>query len=182
MTVEWRVIPSFDYYEVSEFGDVRRCKPVRGSRVGKVLRPAYIHERGYRMYILRRNNRSFHRRAHQLVAEAFLGPAPFKGAEVCHKDGSKTNDHYSNLRWGSSSSNKRDMLVHGTMKTGEKHPWTKLSRSQVEQVFRLRGEGLLQREIASRLGVNQSHISKLLRGVRRQHDNDLTNQRPDLAA
>lgn len=50
---EWRVVPSFPCYEVSESGDVRRCKPgIRGGEVGKVMKP-YVREDGYRMYILR---------------------------------------------------------------------------------------------------------------------------------
>ena len=53
--MEWRESPSFPCYEVSEFGDVRRCrKGIRGGIIGKVMK-AYVRKDGYRMFILRRD-------------------------------------------------------------------------------------------------------------------------------
>lgn len=51
-------------------------------------------------------------KAHQLVALAFIGPSPFEGAEVCHKDGFHHNNHYSNLYWGTSENNGNDVTKH----------------------------------------------------------------------
>jgi hypothetical protein len=65
--IEWRAIPGFDNYEVSEYGDVRRCKTARGGQVGKLLK-GWIRADGYRMYDMRRDGRTIHRKAHQLVA------------------------------------------------------------------------------------------------------------------
>ena len=166
MVAEWRVVPSFPDYEVSEYGGVRRCrKGIRGGQVGKIMKP-YIREDGYRMYILRQENRSWHRKAHQLVAEAFVGPKPFAGAEVRHLDGTRTNDHHSNLMWGTSAENKADMVAHGTRMVGESHPGVKLSQKQVETIRALASNGIYQRIIADHFSVAQSSISKIVRGER----------------
>ncbi len=167
--MEWRVSPGFPCYEVSEFGDVRRCcKGIRGGRVGKVMK-AYVRLDGYRMFILRRDNHSFHRKAHQLVAEAFIGLRPFDSAEVCHFDGSRSNDHYNNLRWGTNSDNKADMLRHGTRMMGEQHPQGRLTAGDVEDVRRRCTAGELQRVVAAQFGIGQSHVSRIVRGVRWAH-------------
>jgi hypothetical protein len=164
--IEWRIIPEFPCYEVSEDGLVRRAKPgIRGGQVGKLMKP-YIREDGYRMYILRASNRSFHRKAHQLVALAFIGPPPFPRAEVCHNDGTRTNDHYKNLRWGTRQSNADDMVAHGQSNAGVKHPLAKLTEEQVREVRTLRKAGVRQRVIAEKLGVAQTTISKIDRGIR----------------
>lgn len=52
-------------------------------------------------------------RVHQLVAAAFIGPAPH-GTEVRHKDGHRGNNVPSNLEHGSSSDNTLDAVRHGT--------------------------------------------------------------------
>ena len=164
--MEWRVSPSFPCYEVSEFGSVRRCRAgIRGGRVGKVMK-AYIRQDGYRMFILRRDNCSFHKKAHQLVAEAFICPRPFEGAEVCHFDGSRSNDHHSNLRWGTSRDNKIDMLRHGTRMMGEQHPLSRLTEANVADVRRRCAAGELQRVVAAQFGIGQSQVSRIVRGVR----------------
>ena len=163
----WLVIPSFPDYEVSEFGNIRRCRPgIRGGFVGKVMKP-YIRQDGYCMYILRRDNRSFHRKAHQLVAETFLGSKPFPEAEVlCHTDGSRTNDHFTNLRWDSSAGNKADMIGHGTRLAGERHPLSKISADQIREIKKLCANGVLQRKVAERYGIAQGHVSRILNGMR----------------
>ena len=46
------------------------------------------------------------------VAEAFLGPRP-KGLLVLHEDDDKTNNHASNLRYGTKSENSFDSVRNG---------------------------------------------------------------------
>lgn len=166
--MQWRVSPSFPDYEVSEYGEVRRCRKAwKGTQVGRLM-TAYVRADGYRMYILRREGKSYHPRAHQLVAEAFIGPKPFDGAEVCHNDGSRNNDHHSNLRWDTRSANHLDRRAHGTI-GGEHHPSAKLTANQVADVKFLRSEGYLQREIGYIVGTTQHNVSRILAGKRWAH-------------
>lgn len=162
-------MPSFPCYEVSESGDVRRCKPgIRGGEVGKVMKP-YVREDGYRMYILRHENCSYHRKAHQLVIEAFVGPKPFPNAEVRHMDGTRTNDHFTNLQWGTSAENKADMLLHNTRMRGETAPQAKLSLAQVLEIRALAEKGCVLRDLGRRFGVGANQISGIVRKTRWAH-------------
>jgi hypothetical protein len=115
--MEWRVIPSFPEYEVSEFGDVRRWLPDQNkSGVGRIMNP-HLHK-GYRRYLLSQDGKRRFVKRHRLVAHVFIGPKPFEGAEVCHGDGRKENDHYSNLRWDTHQSNIDDRVRHRELAIG----------------------------------------------------------------
>jgi hypothetical protein len=103
-TLLWKPIPDFLDYEVSERGDVRRGP--------SHLKPERTQGNGRKRFSLSKGGRLYRLKAHQLVALAFLGPPPFEGAEVCHKDGFHHNNHYSNLRWGSSADNGNDVTKH----------------------------------------------------------------------
>lgn len=100
----WKPIPGFLDYEVSEHGDVCRG-PAR-------LTPERTKGNGRKRFGLSKGGRLFRMKAHQLVALAFIGPPPFEGAEVCHKDGFHHNNHYSNLRWDTHASNVIDAAQH----------------------------------------------------------------------
>lgn len=171
--IEWRIIPSFDSYEVSEYGQVRRIKlgingKGAGTFIGKVMKP-YVREDGYDMYILRKNNKSFHKKAHQLVCETFISPKPEDKTEVCHADGTRTNNHWTNLRWGTSKENKSDMVAHGTRLCGEKSGNAKLRVEDVVEIKKLASAGMLHRVIAEKYGVRQPAISRIVSGERWKH-------------
>lgn len=162
----WKIIPSFDVYEVSEYGNVRRCRAgIKGARLGRIMKP-YIRADGYAMYILRRDNQSYHKKAHQLVAEAFIGPKPFPKAEVCHNDGSRNNDHFSNLRWGTVLENKSDMISHGRSIHGEKHHNAKIKSVDVATIKEMYKSGVLQKEIGQKFGIHQQQVSRIVNGRR----------------
>jgi hypothetical protein len=111
VTEEWRAIPGWEgCYEVSSWGRVRSLP---GPRRRPGLRKLYQAKRGgYLAVSLCRENRSRPYVVHKLVALAFLGPRP-EGLEVRHLDGDPLNPHLSNLKYGTSSENKRDLLKHG---------------------------------------------------------------------
>ena len=103
--MEWRTVPSFPAYEVSEHGQLRRR--------GRILRGSVDAATGYLKYSIRRDGRHHKRNAHQLVIEAFVGPKPFDGAVTRHKDGLRINDHWTNLEWGTQSANAHDRVRDG---------------------------------------------------------------------
>ena len=160
--MEWRIIPSFPVYEVSEFGDVRRLGKTRGATVGR-LKASHIDRGGYRCCNLHMNDQEFNKNAHRLVAEAFLGPPPFRAAEVCHNDGSRTNDHWTNLRWGTRSDNQRDRLKHGTHDCGERNTQVKLTEADIKEIRERRDNGEKLVPIAAEFGVAVSTVSKIAR-------------------
>lgn len=105
---EWRTIPGWPGYEVSNLGNLRSLKP--GKQGPKVAR---LDRRGYWRVSLSVAGVTKNRRVHQLVALAFLGPRP-DGCEVRHLDGNRTNNNAENLAYGTSAENRADTLAHGT--------------------------------------------------------------------
>lgn len=101
---QWKPVPGFLEYEVSEHGDVRR-----GS---KQLKPERTQGNDRKRFRLSVGGRLYTFKAAQLVALAFIGPKPFEGAEVCHNDGFKHNNHWTNLRWDTHAGNSADDLGH----------------------------------------------------------------------
>lgn len=100
----WKQIPGFLDYEVSEFGDVKRGP--------KRLTPERTQGNGRKRFSLSKGGQTFRLKAHQLVALAFIGPAPFEGAEIRHRDGFHHNNHYSNLIWATRAENGNDVTKH----------------------------------------------------------------------
>jgi hypothetical protein len=113
--IEYRPIPGFPGYRVGSDGSVWTCCITggNGNHYGQTsttwrLRRQRIGKNGYSWIVLRRNGKRVHRMVHQLVLEAFVGERP-KGYEACHyPDETKQNNCLCNLRWDTSSANKRD--------------------------------------------------------------------------
>lgn len=105
---EWRPVPGFPGYEVSDEGRV--ASYLRRNRLVLAL---MVKSNGYVSVNLARSRRRVTCTVHSLVAEAFIGPRP-PGQEVRHLDGDPHNNRVSNLRWGTRSQNELDKVRHGT--------------------------------------------------------------------
>ena len=166
--IVWKVCPSYPDYEVSEYGGLRRCRPNRKGWMSDVeMRHRLV--RGYPMFGISVNCRDKKVYAHHLVLEAFIGPKPFAGAEGCHGDGVKTNNHYTNLRWDTAKANQADRITHGTNLRGEKCPVAKLTDSQVVEIKQLLAAKVPHRTIAPRFNVSSAAIGNISRGAYWKH-------------
>ena len=104
---------------------------------------------------------------HRLVAEHFIpNPDPQKYTQVNHIDGNRYNNAVSNLEWCTPSHN----VLHafGTQlkkpQIGETNGQSKLTETQVRQVWALRNTSLTARQIRDRLKLNVSESTiKLIR-------------------
>ena len=85
------LVENGDYYEVSNFGNVRNIK------TGKILKPGKI-QSGYLLVSLCKNGKTKKFLVHRLVAITFL-PNPENLPEVNHKDENKENNSLQNLEW-----------------------------------------------------------------------------------
>lgn len=161
-TEEWRSIPNWPEYEVSEFGHVRRR--LRGgspiAKVGRRLRPSpglyahvYLHGTAGRRHIS----------IHRLVALAFLGEPPSRAHQVAHNDGNPRNNHYANLRYATPRENNADKIRHGTAARGEKAGPSKFTATMVRQVRLLAAKEVPQEIIAEIFETSQSHIGRIVR-------------------
>ena len=114
MKEEWRPIPGYDGYEVSDQGNVRSYYKLAGSPRGyiltdkpqRILRGA-LKAKGYRFVILRADGKSHNKMIHQLMLLAFVGPCP-DGMEACHNDSNPKNNRLDNLRYDTHEGNLRD--------------------------------------------------------------------------
>lgn len=123
--MHWAPIPGFEgRYEASDSGLIRSLDRVietrNGSRwkpgqpgtpgirrlKGRVLRPGKIGSLEHLHVVLAGR---VDRTVHSLVLEAFVGPCP-EGMEARHLDDNPTNNHLSNLVWGSRSENSYDAI------------------------------------------------------------------------
>jgi hypothetical protein len=158
-------IDGFPGYAVGPSGSVISRR--KGS--WKPMKPI-LKKHGYMQVVLSRGDEQHTRLVHRLVLEAFVGPAPSEH-ECCHDDGNRTNNAISNLRWDTRKNNQSDIERHGTRNAprGERSGSAKLTEEQVREVFRLRKSGLLQKEIAKRLGVIRQTIGLILSGKNWPH-------------
>jgi HNH endonuclease/NUMOD4 motif len=110
--IEWRTIPGFGEYEVSNRGDVRRSVPRANWPAGHLLKPA--RSKSGHLYVMLAArpgaNRSKKQFVHRLVARAFLGKPPLANACVLHGDDDPSNNSVANLRWGTRKDNHADRM------------------------------------------------------------------------
>ena len=96
---------------------------------------------------------------HRVVAETFLGKAPFENWTVNHKDGNKLNNHYSNLEWISHSDNVKHWIYSGRGLGKKIHPVEARKRNgDYVGVFQSK------QEAASELGVHKSTVTDIIKG------------------
>ena len=153
----WRTVPGWTLYQVSTHGRLRSLH-WDGTRVLK----GGVDKDGYPRAVLCENGRrESWRRAH-LVALAFLGPRPFKGAVLRHMDGSRDNDRPTNLAWGTQADNIADKARHGTQLRGATHPRAIISEATAREIISLGQAGVGGMGIARRLQVSRNVVYPIL--------------------
>lgn len=106
---EWWPIPGYPNYEVSSDGRVRN-----GGRPLRATPSKYGHLKVTLYNGAKHGKRARGRRfqVHQLVAVTFIGPPPFAGAIVRHRNGYPFDNAESNLMWGTHEENTQDRMRH----------------------------------------------------------------------
>lgn len=175
MTEEWKPIPGFEGYDVSDQGRVRswrkrrsrgrggalwtldRTTPyamkLRHNRYGYATVKLFLPSGGYKMCVV-----------HRLVALTFHGPAPKDKPLAIHYNGIRDDNRPENIRWGSPGDNNSDTVRHGTAPHGEFHHRSKLAETQVRQIRKryATGETTLAK-LAGRFGVSLSQVSRIVK-------------------
>lgn len=170
----WRAVVGYEgLYEVSSLGRIRsldrkiQCLSGQGKLIEKalkgVIRKAAKEKNGYLKVTLGKKGVIKSHWVHILVARAFFGERP-KDQEVCHRDGNSTNNAKANLRYGTRSSNQDDRVMHGTSNRGEQQGHSILTREKVEEIFRLRAEGVKQKDIAALVGCSRQGVYAVTSG------------------
>ena len=95
MAEEWRTIPDYICYEVSNRGNIRR--------EGRLLKPT-LYTNGYYCVQLSSDSIRRSKTIHRLVASLFI-PNPGNKRFVDHISGDKLDNRVENLRWATPSEN-----------------------------------------------------------------------------
>ncbi len=173
MRERWRPVAGHPYYEVSDRGRVRSLSHWRphnrhkGAKMwwkGRILKPGG--QTSGHLFVVLEGQKGH--RVHRLVALAFIGPPPFKGALVRHKDGVPDNNQYTNLAWGTQKNNMEDAALHGRIPRGAQRPNAKLKPHHISSIRRLRDKATLV-AIAARFSVSPATIHDVLSGRSWRH-------------
>lgn len=97
---EWKEIEGFERYYISNKGNIK-------STIGKEkILHQYILPNGYVSVKLRRDNKSYNRFIHRLVAIAFIDTDD-KSKEVHHKNKNRSDNNVDNLQWVSTEEHRK---------------------------------------------------------------------------
>lgn len=163
----WRSVPSWDEFEVSSWGRVRRKdtkRPLSLQPKGKW---------GHLKVCLTRNGSQVRgpdrkdKSVHRLVLEAFSSDI-VSGKQVRHLNGIPWDNTLDNLSYGTEQDNKDDCVRHGSLskRTGE-HGQNKLSAEDVAFIRDYPYErGVSDYYLAERFGVHRAHIGDIRRRQR----------------
>lgn len=166
----WRQAVGFPDYAASDAGRVKRL-----TQGGRRYPPGYIlapkkHQRGYVVYTLKNGNADRTVLAHRLVALTWIGQPPTPEHEVAHEDGTRTNNHYTNLSWKTPKANQADRKRHGTYVDGEAAYSAKLTDNDVADIrrrysaggARYVGASVTMQALAEEYGVSIAQISRIV--------------------
>lgn len=132
--MEWKVIPGYEDYKVSDTGRVY-------STLSNKELSLWPHCGYYIADIIDTNGKKKHARVHRLVMLAFVGEPPKGQNDVNHKDGNKKNNNLDNLEYCSRSYN----MKHKHFVLGYKSPRGKrekcLSDDEIAEIRRMHKSG-----------------------------------------
>lgn len=157
--MEWRKVQAYHQYEIAENGELRRIR--RSSLGGYYYQKPFLSDRGYYSYVLCAVGSKPRRIATALlVAEAFIGARP-DGMTINHKDGNKTNNHWSNLEYCSSLDNVRHAYRMGLMPSTRRV----ISKDLAKQIKIALDAGLSRREAQRTFHVSRNVIRNIASGA-----------------
>lgn len=165
---QWRVIPEFPDYSVSDIGRVKRTRDAKTAKAGRMMKPGLL-PTGYATVVLRQNGRSITRYVHALVLSAFVGPRPSHVHQVAHANGLRGDNRLENLRWALPTENAADKKAHGTDQIGMKHHMRKITDMDVLEIRKLRAAGVYCKDIAAKYGLHAAYVSLVANGKRWGH-------------
>lgn len=154
---QWKPIPDYPDYEISDAGRVRRTTPGQGTAAGR-LRKVSPRNRGYLTVTLYRNGKRKTHDLHVLVMRTFVGACP-DGLEINHKDGIKAHCSLSNLEYITHADNVKHARETGLVR--------QLDAIDKDRICELDREGVSQAVIGSLFNIGKRHVRTIVsRGKR----------------
>lgn len=167
---EWRACIGFPSYSVSSLGRVQRTSAglQKWSVAGKILAHDINKDGHHRVTLFEAGTRT-KRFVHQLICEAWRGPAPSSDHMVCHSDDVKSNNDPGNLYWGTRKDNGADSVKNGRSVRGAHINTARLNESQIIEIREKASRGFNNCMLAREFGVPDTQISEIVRGLAWKH-------------
>jgi hypothetical protein len=165
---QWKTVPGFRNYLVSDLGRVKSKERTVLYRDGRVRKyPAKFLSIGggewYSMVTFSVRGVRYHFYVHLLVAKCFLPKKP-PGFEINHVDGVKNNARSSNLEWVSHKQNARHSIENGLRKRYAGACNKRIPDVEALEMFRLYKTGMWsQSEIGKLFDCTQAAVSFILK-------------------
>lgn len=149
-----KVIEQFPNYTISDSGEVYNIKK-------QMIMKQHLDKDGYCVLNLSDYGNKFQVRVHRLVAQAFI-PNPHNLATVNHINHIKTDNRVANLEWMSNEDNAKDGWNGKIMPKGEKHPASKLTQQQADQIRIDVANGISRKVLAEQYNVTTATIGNII--------------------
>ena len=162
----WKQINDFPSYQISDTGEIKSLERTITNSLGQtyVLKARILKPRtsgkGYIKVTLRKDNKSFEKYIHILVAEHYIDN-PENLPVVNHKDGNKQNCSVDNLEWITYSGNNQHAYDNNLKSRGEGFYNAKLTEKDVAEIKKL-GKYTTYQNIADKYGVTKATIRDIL--------------------
>lgn len=160
MTEEWRVVPSYPSYEVSNAGHVRRIGAYRSTKVGRWLQPRPM-KSGHVHVRLSQDGKITDTGVHRIMCEAFHGPAPSPKHLAAHRNGKPADNRPDNVRWATYQQNMDDRYEHGDITYGERNGFAKLTNEDVGLIRSHLAFGERAPVVARLWQISAEHVSRI---------------------
>ena len=179
----WKPVVGYeDLYEISSYGKLKRLassslgyKNEVSNRPERIIKST-INRKGYLRNDLYKHDYETSRMkrkcvlVHRLVAAAFIGEQPKDKPQVNHKNGIKTDNHYSNLEWCDNYENQMHARKMG-LRPPNKKCWDYDGSKSVQKIDIKTNEVIntfgSSQEAGRMLGICSSNIRKVVRGERK---------------
>jgi hypothetical protein len=166
MKEKFIVITEFPAYRISNFGRIQSRWQRHASYKGFIKKdiwkdlPSFPDAKGYlQIHLCDGRGRVKTERIHTLVALAFLGERPYKNV-VRHIDSNPSNNHITNLSYGTYLDNENDKIQNGTWNT--RNGGAKIKPQQVLEIRNKAEKGESQKNLALEYGVSRPTITRII--------------------
>ena len=174
-----RPIPGYPEYAADNWGDIWTLWRMARLSTGRVvwslgtewtkMRKQLTRSGHYRLGLRRPDGTKKNKLVHCLVLEAFIGPCP-PGLECRHKNGLPGDNFVGNIVWGTRSENANDRGRHGVRSfRGEGHVCAVMTEEEVLLARKLSADGMLLKDIVSKLGHNMGTVQSAIVGKSWSH-------------
>jgi hypothetical protein len=171
VTEIWRPIPGYEkFYEASNLGRVRSLdrlvyRSMNHKRIskGQILKQVFL-PNGYLKVVLYKDGFKFNKYVHRLISESFLFDKKSKSKKyVNHKNFIRSDNRLENLEWVTPRENALYSTLAGRTLKGERHPFSKLTESDIYEIRKLRRAGAYLKDIAKKMQISKGCIFKIVK-------------------